>query len=139
MAQTLEQLKQKYQSAITLAQNSGHLQNVHIEGDKLLIRAEVANQDVKNSIWNEIKKIDPQFSDLTADISINSSMPQPAAAASSGSFGRSYTVKSGDTLSGIAQQFYGDASKYRKIFEANRDKLTNPDQIRPGQELSIPS
>jgi LysM repeat protein len=141
MAQSLEQLKQKYQSAITLAQNSGHLQNVHVENDKLLIRAEVANQDVKNSIWNEIKRIDPQYSDLTADININSSMPQPAASssASSGSFGRSYTVKSGDTLSGIAQQFYGDASKYRKIFEANRDKLTNPDQIRPGQELAIPS
>jgi nucleoid-associated protein YgaU len=66
-------------------------------------------------------------------------MPQPAAAAGSGSFGKTYTVKSGDTLSGIAQQFYGDASKYNKIFEANHDKLTSADQIRPGQELVIPS
>lgn len=110
-----------------------------MDGDKLLIRAEVANQDVKNNVWNEIKKIDAQFSDLTADITINSSLPQAAAAQSSGSFGRSYTVKSGDTLSGIAQQFYGDAGKYNKIFEANRDKLNNPDQIRPGQELVIPA
>jgi nucleoid-associated protein YgaU len=139
MPQTLEQLKQKYQTAISLAQNSGHLQNVNMAGDKLFIRAEVANEELKNAVWNEIKKVDSGFSDLTADITINSSMPQPAAAAGSGSFGKTYTVKSGDTLSGIAQQFYGDASKYNKIFEANRDKLTSADQIRPGQELVIPS
>ena len=145
MAQSLDQLKQKYQSAISLAQNSGHLQNVHIEGDKLLVRAEVPNQDVKNQIWNEIKRIDPGYSDLTADININSSMPQPAQASTQNSSqssqgnGRTYTVKAGDTLSAIAQQFYGKASEYNRIFQANRDKLTDPDHIRPGQELVIPA
>ena len=49
-----------------------------------------------------------------------------------------YTVVSGDTLSGIAQRFYGDASAYMRIFEANRDKLNDPNLIHPGQELVIP-
>ena len=49
-----------------------------------------------------------------------------------------YEVKSGDTLGAIAQRFYGKASLYPKIFEANRDILTNPDLIKAGQKLKIP-
>ena len=49
-----------------------------------------------------------------------------------------YTVQSGDTLSAIAQREYGDAGEWRRIFDANRDQLDNPDLIHPGQELSIP-
>ena len=49
-----------------------------------------------------------------------------------------YEVKSGDTLSKIAKEFYGDASLYPQIFEANRDQLVNPDKIRVGQKLRIP-
>jgi len=49
-----------------------------------------------------------------------------------------YTVQSGDTLSAIAERFYGNADDYTRIFEANRDKLDNPDMIQPGQELTIP-
>jgi nucleoid-associated protein YgaU len=48
-------------------------------------------------------------------------------------------VKSGDSLSEIAQQHYGDGKKWRAIFEANRDLITNPDLIHPGQVLKIPS
>ncbi|AVV38286.1 LysM peptidoglycan-binding domain-containing protein [Pantoea sp. SM3640] len=51
---------------------------------------------------------------------------------------RTYTVKSGDTLSAIAKQLYNDASKYMKIFEANKNILSNPDNIAPGQVLTIP-
>ena len=50
-----------------------------------------------------------------------------------------YTVKSGDSLSKIAKQHYGDGNKWRAIFEANRDLITNPDLIHPGQVLKIPS
>ena len=141
MTQSFEQLKQKYQSAIALAQSSGHLQNVNMEGDKLFVRAEVANEQIKNNIWNEIKKIDASYSDLTADITINASMPQPASQPAAGapdSATRTYTIQAGDTLSAIAQQFYGKANQYGKIFEANRDKLTDADHIRAGQELVIP-
>src|SRR5688572_19241439 len=60
---------------------------------------------------------------------------EPAAPVSSN---ETYVVQSGDTLSAIAQRFYGDANAYMRIFEANRDKLDNPDMIHPGQELIIP-
>jgi nucleoid-associated protein YgaU len=48
-------------------------------------------------------------------------------------------VKKGDTLSKISKQFYGDANAYKKIFDANRDQLKDPDKIQPGQVLRIPS
>jgi nucleoid-associated protein YgaU len=49
-----------------------------------------------------------------------------------------YTVQRGDTLSKIAREHYGDASKYPTIFEANRPMLKDPDKIYPGQKLRIP-
>lgn len=51
---------------------------------------------------------------------------------------RTHVVAKGDTLSAIAKQHYGNASKYMKIFEANRDILSDPDKIQPGQHLTIP-
>ena len=52
--------------------------------------------------------------------------------------GTTYTVKKGDTLSHIAQAHYGKASRWKRIFEANRDQLDDPDRIKPGQVLKIP-
>ena len=49
-----------------------------------------------------------------------------------------YTVKSGDTLSAIAKQVYGNANLYNQIFEANKPMLKSPDKIYPGQVLRIP-
>ncbi|MGH3799397.1 MAG: Gmad2 immunoglobulin-like domain-containing protein [Pseudonocardiaceae bacterium] len=49
-----------------------------------------------------------------------------------------YTVVAGDTLSGIAQRFYGNGSLFPRIFQANRDQISNPDRIFPGQVLRIP-
>jgi nucleoid-associated protein YgaU len=49
-----------------------------------------------------------------------------------------YTIKSGDTLSAIAKHFYGDASKYQRLFEANREVIQNPDKIFVGQVIRIP-
>lgn len=50
-----------------------------------------------------------------------------------------YEVKSGDSLSKIAKRVYGNASDWKKIFEANRDLLKDPDKIFPGQKLKIPA
>jgi LysM repeat protein len=141
--QLLAQLKGKYASVISAAPQLGvQLQNVHVENGKLLIRGKAPNENLKNELWNRIKAVDSGYSDVVADISVDSSLPQPAAASGEGSRNRSagqtYTVKSGDTLSKIAQQFYGSASEYTRIFEANRDQLSNPDNIQPGQELVIP-
>jgi nucleoid-associated protein YgaU len=55
-----------------------------------------------------------------------------------GPLAKFYTVKSGDTLSKIAKESYGDANQYTKIFDANRPMLKNPDKIYPGQTLRIP-
>lgn len=52
--------------------------------------------------------------------------------------GRTHTVRKGETLSHIAQQYYGNASAYHKIFDANRDQLNDPDRIREGMTLRIP-
>lgn len=51
---------------------------------------------------------------------------------------RTYTVVAGDSLSKIAKREYGDASKWPKIYEANRDQIKNPDLIHPGQVLTLP-
>jgi nucleoid-associated protein YgaU len=52
--------------------------------------------------------------------------------------GKTYIVKSGDNLSKIAKQFYGDPGKWKKIHAANSDKIPNPDLIHPGLKLTIP-
>jgi len=51
---------------------------------------------------------------------------------------QSYTVVAGDSLSKIARRFYGDANKWPRIHEANRDQIKDPDLIHPGQKLRIP-
>jgi nucleoid-associated protein YgaU len=71
------------------------------------------------------------FSDVTSGESTEAPPPPVTA-------GRTYTVKSGDSLSRIAKHEYGDASKWKRIYEANKDKIKNPDLIYPGQEFTIP-
>ena len=140
MADRFEQLKMKYQSVLNFIQSQGlRLQNVNMEGDKLLIRASAPSPDLKNRVWDQIKLVDPSFSDLIADIQA------PAAAAAAAAAGapaipaaRTYTVQPGDSLSKISKQFYGDSNMYMKIFDANKDKLADPDKIKAGMDLLIP-
>jgi nucleoid-associated protein YgaU len=140
MADRFEQLKAKYQSVLNFIQSQGvQLQNVNMEGDKLLIRATAPSADLKNKVWDQIKLVDPNFSDLIADIQAPAAAAAAAAGNAPSTAARSYTVQAGDSLSKIAKQFYGDASKYMKIFEANKDKLSDPDKIKPGMDLVIPS
>ncbi|MGH7710447.1 MAG: LysM peptidoglycan-binding domain-containing protein [Gemmatimonadaceae bacterium] len=51
---------------------------------------------------------------------------------------KTYTVVAGDSLSKIAKREYGDPNEWRRIYEANKHLITNPDLIYPGQELTIP-
>ena len=67
-----------------------------------------------------------------------SARPADLAADAPTSSRRSYTVKSGDTLSKIAQREYGNASEWTRIYEANKDTIKNPDLIYPGQTFIIP-
>lgn len=66
------------------------------------------------------------------DVNTKTSPAQPT------SSGRSYTIKSGDSLSKIAKQFYGNASEWDKIYKANQDKIKDPNMIHPGQQIIIP-
>jgi LysM domain len=138
MADRLEQLKVKYQSVLNFMQAQNvQLRNLNLQDNKLFIRANAPSQDVKNRVWDQIKLVDPDFLDLIAYIEA----PAAAAAAATGApttAARSYTVQPGDSLSKISKQFYGDPNNYLKIFEANKDKLSDPDKIRPGIELRIP-
>ena len=138
----LDQLKAKYQSVLNLMSQLGvQLQNLHVQDNKLVIRAQAQTKSVSNKIWDQIKLVNRDYGqDLMAEITYATDdlAAAAAAAASGGTQTRSYTVKAGDTLSKIAKAHYGDANQYSKIFEANRDKLKDPDKIFPGQVLTIP-
>jgi nucleoid-associated protein YgaU len=101
---------------------------VDIEGSKALVRGQVDTQEEREKIIlmaGNVEDID------AVDDRLQVSRPEPEA--------QFYDVKSGDNLSKIAKQFYGDANKYNLIFEANRPMLKDPDEIYPGQKLRIPA
>jgi nucleoid-associated protein YgaU len=129
-------LRGKYTYAIDTAKKLGFQGAATQEGEKLNFKGTVHSEDEKNQIWNAIKTIPTWQNDINADITV---VPQPQAVGTSGTSQRTYTVKSGDTLSRIAKEFYGDANAYHRIFEANRDKLTDPNKINVGQVLNIPA
>jgi len=141
----LEELKNKYHSALDTIQQQGvQLTHLHVQDNKLFIQGAAPSEQVKNDVWNQIKAADASYSDVTCDLTVNPALaPQKsqaaAASAGGGSGTRTYTVKPGDSLSKIAEQFYGKGSEYNRIFEANRDKLSDPNKISAGQQLVIPS
>jgi LysM repeat protein len=132
-------LREKYNHAIQTAK-SLHMQGGAEERDgKLYFNGTVNSADEKNQIWNALKTVPDWEKDVVADIKVSAasaSSSQPAAAAPAPTI--SYTVQSGDTLSGIAKKFLGNANDYMDIFNANRDQLSDPDKIKPGQVLKIP-
>ena len=95
------ELKQKYASVLRIVEQTGvRLRNLHVENNQLFIRGEAPSQQVKNQVWDQIKLVDPSFSDLMADITVDPDAPQPHAQQSGpASGGQTYTVKSGDSLS----------------------------------------
>ena len=82
----------------------------------------------------------PDFSNVRSGGSSTAPAPAPAPkiAGDSPPAPRTYTVVKGDSLSKISKKVYGDANKWKRIFEANRDTVKNPDLIHPGQVLKIP-
>lgn len=129
----LDTLKTKYAPALQVITQSGvHLTNLHVQDNKLVIKGAAPSEQAKNEVWTAIKSVDPTFGDLSMDLAIDSSLPAPAKV-------QTYTVAAGDTLSKISKQFYGDANKYMKIFEANKPMLSDPNKIYPGQNLRIPA
>jgi nucleoid-associated protein YgaU len=138
------ELQQKYISALNFAeQKQVQFQNLHIEDDKLFIRGIAPSQDVANQLWDQVKLVNPSLDDISLDLQVAEQKTQSAAASLQSPVVQAapqstYTVKPGDTLSKISRQFYGEANEYMRIFNANRDKLHDPNHIQPGQQLTIP-
>ena len=125
-------MRDKYSQAILTAKNLRFQGNAEERDGRLHFNGTVNSQDEANQIWNALKSVPDWQKDIVADIKVS---PQAAAVGTSGS---TYTVQAGDTLSGIARKHLGDANAYMKIYEANRDQLSDPDKIKPGQVLKMP-
>lgn len=124
-------LRDKYAYAIQTAK--GKFDGSAQEKDaKLHFVGTVKSEAEANEIWNAIKTIPDWRNDIVADIKV---VAPPAAAAAAA---KTYTVKAGDTLSAIAKAQLGDANAYMKIFNVNKDQLTDPNKIKPGQVLKLP-
>lgn len=104
---------------------------VRVEGDKVVIDGQAPNAEAMEKAILAAGNING-----VAEVEANIQLAQ--ADADNNQEPQFYEVKSGDNLSKIAKEFYGDASKYPVIFEANKPMLSHPDKIYPGQNLRIP-
>ena len=134
-------LRDKYAHAIQTAKGKFH-GNAEERDGKLHFKGTVASENEKNEIWNAIKTIPDWQKEIVADIQVTGGAAGAQAggrgAGATAAAGKTYTVKAGDTLSKIAKEHLGNAGAYMKIFEANKDQLSDPDKIKPGQVLRIP-
>lgn len=128
-------LRDKYNHAIQTAKGKFH-GNAEERDGKLYFKGPVASEAEKNEIWDAIKTVGDWRNDIVADIQVTGG--GAAAAAPAAAAQKTYTVQSGDTLSKIAKEHLGNANDYMKIFNANKDQLSDPDKIKPGQVLRIP-
>ena len=129
-------LRDTYAYAIQTAK--GKFQGNAEERDgKLYFTGTVANEAEKNEIWNAIKTIPTWQKDVVAEIQVTGGSGSGTATATA-TAAKTYIVKAGDTLSKIAKEHLGNANAYMKIFELNKDQLSDPDKIKPGQVLRLP-
>ncbi len=123
-------LQEKYQTLLELANSNGTTYELS-EGDGVLhINGTAPNAEAKKAIWDEYERLDPEFrsGDLILDI-LQADAPD-------GGQANTYTVEAGDNLSKIGAKY---GITWKAIYDANRDIISNPDLIHPGQELKIPS
>ena len=131
-------LREKYNHAIQTAKQIRFDGSAEERDGKLHFSGTVNSEDEKNQIWNALKTVPDWQKDVVADIKVKPGAQKPAAQPSAGGAGQTYTVQAGDTLSAISKRFLGDANAYMDIFNLNRDQLSDPDKIKPGQVLKIP-
>ena len=137
---SFEEQKMKYQTVIQQIQSQGiQLANLHQQDGKLFIKGTAPSLEAANKVWDEIKRINPKLDDIVADFPVDPMLASGTPRAKTQTGDRTYTVKQGDTLSKISKQFYGNANDYMRIFNANKDKLKDPDHVNVGQELKIPA
>lgn len=121
-------LEQKYasvgQAVADFAPQGAKFDGVFMEGEKLILKAEVPSKVVLNRVWDATKKVDPNYGDFEPRLTVTGGDDQP------------YTIQSGDNLSKISEKFYGSANKYQTI--AQHNGISNPDHIQVGQKINIP-
>jgi nucleoid-associated protein YgaU len=132
-------LRDKYNYAIQTAKDLRMQGSADERDGKLFFHGTVTTQAEANKIWDAIKTIPDWSKEVVADIKAESPTPAVGTTGNADAAGNTYTVKSGDTLSKIAKEMLGDANAYMAIFNANKDQLTDPDKIKPGQVLKVPN
>jgi nucleoid-associated protein YgaU len=121
-------LGDKYADVLGLSQELGVKDgNWKEEGGKIKLWGKTEYQLDANRLWDKIKEHPGWENEVVADLQ----------ATRTDVYGY-HTVKSGDTLSGIAKKLLGSAGRYMDIFNANKDQLSDPDKIKVGQKLVIP-
>ena len=125
-------LREKYTYAIQTAKDLRFQGGAEEREGKLHFKGTVQTQAEANKIWDAIKTIPTWQQEVVADVRATGAQPGTHSE-------KTYTVKPGDTLSKIAKETLGDANAYTDIFNANKDVLSDPDKIKPGQVLKIPT
>lgn len=126
----MSELSDKYASVVSAAQNAGCNVTVSEDGGRLNINGTCPTQYAVNQAWDAVKAIDPSMN--AGDFAINLTADRQDI------YGE-YEVQSGDTLSAIASKVTAGKLSYQEVFEANKDILSDPDSIQPGQRLKIPN
>jgi nucleoid-associated protein YgaU len=122
-------LREKYKDVIHLAEQSGISDlTINEQNNVLYLNGSASSVDVKQKIWAAYQRIDPEMrsGDLVLDLKVGGNAKE-----------QTYTVKSGDSLSKIAGNFQG--LTWQEIFQANKDQISDPNLIHPGQVLKIPA
>ena len=132
-------LRDKYAYAIQTAKDLRMQGSADERDGKLYFHGTTNTQAEANKIWDAIKTIPDWSKEIVADVKASgASGASGASTTAGGAAATTYTVKAGDTLSKIAKEKLGDANAYMEIFNANKDQLSDPDKIKPGQVLKIP-
>lgn len=122
-------LKEKYSAVLELGKQLDVKNgDVKEEGGKLHVKGTTTYALDKDLLWDKIKTYSGWENEIVADIKVEKTDIYGV-----------YTVKSGDTLSKIAKQLFGNANRYMDIFNLNTDILKNPDLIKVGQKLKLPN
>ncbi|MGB7067936.1 MAG: LysM peptidoglycan-binding domain-containing protein [Pyrinomonadaceae bacterium] len=122
-------VQEKYQTLIDLANQNGTSVTLSEVDGVLHVDGTAPSDEAKQQLWDEYNRIDPDY--RSGDLVLN--VTSAGGAAGGGS--TTYTVVSGDSLSKIGSKY---GVSWNAIFEANKDKIDDPDKIFPGQELTIP-
>jgi hypothetical protein len=146
MISALDKLTSKYQTVLDLMPELGvRVHRVELHGEKLLIQAEAPSLEMKNRVWDQISVVDPMYPDLLCQITVNPRLTrrvispaliEPGMLAHAAD--ETYIIQPGDTLAGISHRYYGDSKEARKILEANRERIADPERLPPGVIITIP-